>query len=84
MWPLIKISLYIATLLQELFQNFGLIKFNLTKVSQYKVTLMNKIIYLQRIFLCLQSNANGSFMQKFINFVEQRVKFSHFEGNIMP
>ena len=38
-WPLIKISLYTATLLQDLFQNFGLIKFNLAKVSQYKVIL---------------------------------------------
>ena len=38
-WPLIKISLYTATLLQDLFQNFGLIKFNLAKVSQYSVTL---------------------------------------------
>ena len=38
-WPLIKISLYTATLLQDLFQNFGSIKFNLAKVLQYKVTL---------------------------------------------
>ena len=38
-WLLIKISLYTATLLQDLFQNFGLIKFNLVNVSQYKVTL---------------------------------------------
>ena len=38
-WFLIKISLYTATLLQDLFQNFGLIKLKLAKVSQYKVTL---------------------------------------------
>ena len=32
--------------------------------------------------LFLQSNASGSFFfQKCINFVEQRLKFSHFEGN---
>ena len=34
--------------------------------------------------LYLQCNASGSFMQKFINFVEQRLKFSHFEGSIIP
>ena len=28
--------------------------------------------------LCLQSNASGSFLQKCINFLEQRLKFSHF------
>ena len=31
---------------------------------------------------CLQSNASGSFLQTCINFVEQRLKFSHFEGGI--
>ena len=41
-WPLMKISLYTATLLQDLSQNFGLIKFNLAKVLQYKVTLNPK------------------------------------------
>ena len=30
--------------------------------------------------LCLQSNASGSFLQTCINFVEQPLKFSHFEG----
>ena len=37
-------------------------------------------IYLLRILLCLQSNASGSFLQKCINFVEQRLEFSHFEA----
>ena len=46
-WPLIKISLYTATLLQDLFQNFGLIKFDLAKVLQYKVTLIKVINTLQ-------------------------------------
>ena len=27
---------------------------------------------------CLQSNASGNFLQKCINFVEQRLKFSYF------
>ena len=34
------------------------------------------IIYLHRI--------SGSFLQTCINFVEQRLKFSHFEGSIIP
>ena len=34
--------------------------------------------------LCLQSNASGSFLQTCINFVEQLLKFSHFEGGIIP
>ena len=32
--------------------------------------------------LYLQSRASGSFLQTYINFVEQRLKFSHFEGSI--
>ena len=34
--------------------------------------------------LCLQSNANVTFLQKCIIFVDQRLKFSHFEGSIIP
>ena len=34
--------------------------------------------------MCLQSNASGMFWQTCINFVEQRLKFSHFEGSIIP
>ena len=34
--------------------------------------------------LCLQSNASGSFLQTCITFVEQRLKFTHFEGSIIP
>ena len=33
---------------------------------------------------CMQCNASGSFLQKCINFVEQQLKFSHFEGSIIP
>ena len=33
---------------------------------------------------CLQCNACGSFLQKSTNFVEQRLKFSHIEGSIIP
>ena len=34
--------------------------------------------------LCLLPNASGSFLQKCINFLEQLIKFSHFEGSIVP
>ena len=40
--------------------------------------------YIPRVYLlCLQSNASGSFLQKSINFVEQQLKFFHFEGSII-
>ena len=32
----------------------------------------------------LQSSAGGIFLQTCINFVEQGLKFSHFEGSIIP
>ena len=37
------------------------------------------IIYLMRIFAM-----PASFLQTCINFVEQQLKFSHFEGSIIP
>ena len=40
-------------------------------------------IYREYLF-CQQSNAGSSFWQTAINFVEQRLKFSHFEGGIIP
>ena len=46
-----------------------------------------KNIYILNIYReCLlfpQSNASGSFFQTCMNFVEQRLKFSHFEGSII-
>ena len=43
------------------------------------------ILYIYREhLLCLQFSASGSFLQKCINSVEQRPKFSHFEGSIIP
>ena len=32
----------------------------------------------------MQSNATDSFMQKCINFAEHPLKFSHFEGSMIP
>ena len=34
--------------------------------------------------LCLQSNASGRFLKKCIDFVEQLLKFSQFEGSKIP
>ena len=45
-------------------------------------------IYVSNIYrehlLCPQSNASSSFLQPCINSVEQRLKFSQFEGSIIP
>ena len=46
-----------------------------------KIYILN--IYREQLF-CLQSNASGSFLPTCINFVEQRLKFSHFVGSIIP
>ena len=32
----------------------------------------------------MQSNASCNFLEKCINFVEQRLKFLHFESSIIP
>ena len=43
------------------------------------------ILYLYREYLLrLQSNVIGSCLQNCINFIEQRLKFSHFKGSIIP
>ena len=43
------------------------------------------VLYTYREFLIyLQSNASGNSLQASISFVEQRLKFSHFEGSIIP
>ena len=55
--------------------------------------MYNICIYMKKIciiyvyseyLLCLQSNASESFSQTSHNFVEQRLKFSHFEDSIIP
>ena len=60
---------------------------NIEKEPQKSRQKLKKIcvLYIYReYFLYLQSNASGSFLQIFINFVEQRLKFSYFEGRIIP
>ena len=43
------------------------------------------ILYIYREYLLyLQPNASGRFLQACINFVEERLKFSHFEDSIIP
>ena len=42
------------------------------------------VYYLFTNVLCLQSNASGSFLQPCVNSVEQWLKFSHFQGSIIP
>ena len=47
--------------------------------------LKKYILYIYREYLlCLQSSTSGSFLQKFINFVEQQLKFFCFEGSMIP
>ena len=42
-------------------------------------------IFAENIFFAYNIfNASSSFSQKCINFVEQRLEFSHFEGSIIP
>ena len=43
------------------------------------------ILYIYREYLlCLQSNASGILLHKCINFAEQQLIFSHFEGSMIP
>ena len=49
-----------------------------------KIGKIFKLCIYREYLLCLQLNANVVFLQKCINFVEQRLKFSHFEGSVIP
>ena len=65
---------------QTLFQNcLYHKKLELLEIATKKET--QKPLYCEYL-LCLLSNASGRFLQKCINFAEQRLKFSHFEGSI--
>ena len=46
--------------------------------------LKNMYIIYREYLLCPQPNASGSFLQTCINFAEQWLKYSHFEGSIIP
>ena len=73
-------------MLQKLVQIFlqqeaGAFGSNKSHAQNWKICIL--YIYWEYL-LCPQSNASGSFLQTCINFVEQRLKFSPFEGSIIP
>ena len=47
-----------------------------------KIEKIYILIFYREYLFCLQSSANGSFLQTRIDFVEQWVKFSNFDGSI--
>ena len=57
------------------------------EAGTFGITLeMNRekdVFYIFTENIC-SANASGSFLQTCINFVEQRLKFSHFEGKVIP
>ena len=60
---------------------------NIEKVPQKPRPKLKKKCILniyKEYLLCPQFNANASFLQTCINFAEQRLKFCHFEGSIIP
>ena len=66
-------------------QEVGASENNIEKESQKPRQKLKIYIYIYRKYvLCLQSSTSGSFLQICINFVEQRLKFSHLEGSIIP
>ena len=74
---------------QKLFQKYFIARSwkNVEKEPQNPRPKLKKKILIniyRKYLLCLQSNANGSFLQICINFIEQRLEFSHFEGSIIP
>ena len=75
--------------LQQQFRNLqqlaGAFEDRIGKESQKPSPKLKNMFYVYWEYLiCPQSNAIGSFLQTCINFVEQRLKFSHFEGSIIP
>ena len=65
MWSLIETSRYTATPLQDLFINFGLIKFSLAKVLHYKATLTN-YLHIYHIITTLKIRMSALISNMFI------------------
>ena len=67
-------------------QEAGAFRNNIEKELQHPRPKLNKYIVniYREYLLCLKSNASDSFLQKCTNFVEEWLKFSHFEGSIIP
>ena len=62
-------------------QEAGTSKKNRKKLQKPHPRLKKKKSNICKEYLfCMQSNAIGSFLKKCVNFVEQTLKFSHFEG----
>ena len=55
-----------------------------TAKTMPKIEKKTYLTFYREYMLFLQSTASGSFLQTCINFVEQRLKFSNFEGSIIP
>ena len=48
------------------------------------VYITKNLLIIFALLLFLESNVSGSFLQTRINFLEQRVTYSHFESSIIP
>ena len=68
----------------KLFYNKKLTLLEVTHKSYAQNWKICKLYIYWEYLLCLESNASGSFLQTRINFVEQRLKFSHFASSITP
>ena len=77
---------------QKLFQNFFITRSwsfwkqhrKVTAKATPKIEKTCLLNIYREYLLCQQSNARGSFLQACINFAEQQLKYSHFDGSIMP
>ena len=71
---------------QKLQQEAGALGNDIGKEPQKTSPILKKcILYIYwEYLLCLQFNASGSFLQTCIDFIEQLLKFSRFEGSIIP
>ena len=68
-------------------QEVGVFRNNIEKKSQKPHSKLKKDVYytfIENICSVCNSIQVVVFLQKCINFVEQRLKFSHFEGSIIP
>ena len=48
------------------------------------VYITKNLLIIFALLLFLESNVSGSFLQTCINFLEQRLTYSHFESSIIP
>ena len=48
------------------------------------VYITKNLLIIFALLLFLESNVSGSFLPTWINFLEQRLTYSHFESSIIP